>query len=142
MTNVALLKETFAYIEANPSEWDQRQYICDTGMCFAGHAVALSGFHLDEDACTPVELLPPNLRTKFQFHAGGVVHASDLAAALLDIEDCSLSTFEDPTWSEWAPEVLFAAFNGLEDLRHYVKQLCDQAAPVLVPSQRTPSDAS
>jgi hypothetical protein len=38
-----LLRETLEYIESHPEDWDQRDWICDTGMCFFGHALMLSG---------------------------------------------------------------------------------------------------
>jgi hypothetical protein len=41
--NVALLKQTLAHIEANPHEWNQGEYRCETGMCFAGWAAILAG---------------------------------------------------------------------------------------------------
>jgi hypothetical protein len=41
--NKDLLRETLAYIEVHPEEWDQRQWICGTSACFAGRACLLSG---------------------------------------------------------------------------------------------------
>lgn len=41
--NVALLDQVMAHIEANPHDWEQGDYRCSTGMCFAGWAVELSG---------------------------------------------------------------------------------------------------
>mgnify|MGYP001587222180 CR=1 FL=1 len=41
--NVDLLDRTLAHIEANPEEWEQTAYRCDTGMCFAGWACQLAG---------------------------------------------------------------------------------------------------
>lgn len=41
--NVALLKQTLAYIEAHPEEWNQEVYHCRSAACFAGHAATLDG---------------------------------------------------------------------------------------------------
>lgn len=47
--NVKLLDDTLAYIEAHPEEHDQSTWVCDTTMCFAGHALALSGVKVEVD---------------------------------------------------------------------------------------------
>lgn len=50
--NVALLKQTLAYIEAHPEEWDQEVYHCRSAACFAGHAATLDGgewMHADSE---------------------------------------------------------------------------------------------
>ena len=41
--NKDLLRETLAYIEAHPEEWDQTKWLCGTTACFAGRACLLSG---------------------------------------------------------------------------------------------------
>lgn len=41
--NGKLLLETLAYIETHPEEWNQEQWRCQTGMCFAGHAALTAG---------------------------------------------------------------------------------------------------
>lgn len=41
--NVPLLKRTLAHIKANPSGWNQDNWRCGTGMCFAGRAAILAG---------------------------------------------------------------------------------------------------
>lgn len=43
--NVALLQATMAYIEKNPEQHDQNNWItaCGTAFCYAGHAAILAG---------------------------------------------------------------------------------------------------
>lgn len=40
----ALLDLTLATIKYNPETWNQGNWRCNTGMCFAGHAVVLAGY--------------------------------------------------------------------------------------------------
>lgn len=42
MTDFERLDEALAHIEANPREWDQAHYRCETGMCLAGHVAILA----------------------------------------------------------------------------------------------------
>ena len=48
--NVDLMQKTMDYIEAHPEEWDQDEWRCETTMCFAGWAVALSGNYFFNDS--------------------------------------------------------------------------------------------
>lgn len=41
--NVTLLRQVLAHIETNPEVWDQGEWRCDTGMCFAGWTGELAG---------------------------------------------------------------------------------------------------
>lgn len=41
--NVELLEQTYDHIAANPDQHRQDYYRCETGMCFAGWAIELSG---------------------------------------------------------------------------------------------------
>lgn len=41
--NVPLLRKTLEHIEAHPREWNQKTWRCETGFCFAGWAVELTG---------------------------------------------------------------------------------------------------
>jgi hypothetical protein len=43
--NVPLLEKTLQAIKDNPKEWDQADWRCRSGMCFAGHAAQLAGGH-------------------------------------------------------------------------------------------------
>lgn len=51
--NIALLKTTLDFIQANPDKHDQADWVevnrCGTTMCFAGHAAALSGAEVPKD---------------------------------------------------------------------------------------------
>lgn len=132
MPNIELLKKTLSYIETHESDWDQSQYVCGTSMCFAGHAVVLSGYPVSEDAYTPLDVLPPELRAKFvpeDSWDGNSVHAAQLAAVLLGIEDEVLSEWGDPDWKDPAADVLFQSTNELSDLRQFVADLCAMAVP-------------
>jgi hypothetical protein len=42
--NAELAYETLDYIIANPEQWEQKEWICGTSMCFAGHAAVLAGW--------------------------------------------------------------------------------------------------
>jgi len=41
--NAPLLRQVLAHIEANPQSWVQKEWRCQTGMCFAGWTAELSG---------------------------------------------------------------------------------------------------
>jgi hypothetical protein len=41
--NMDLIARTLGQIIVNPEEWTQATWRCGSGMCFAGHAAALSG---------------------------------------------------------------------------------------------------
>jgi len=41
--NIALLNKTLDAIVADPESWDQRDFLCGTKMCLAGHALIQSG---------------------------------------------------------------------------------------------------
>lgn len=41
--NVVLLEQTMQHIENNPGDWEQEQWRCGSGMCFAGWAATLAG---------------------------------------------------------------------------------------------------
>jgi hypothetical protein len=41
--NVELLKAALDYIKTHPDEWEQENWRCDSGMCFAGVGSQLAG---------------------------------------------------------------------------------------------------
>jgi len=41
--NADLLKRTLTHIETHPDTWNQAEYRCRTGLCFAGWAAVLAG---------------------------------------------------------------------------------------------------
>lgn len=43
LRGVKLLEATLAHIETHSEDWDQAQWRCSTGMCFAGWACTLAG---------------------------------------------------------------------------------------------------
>ncbi len=44
MANVELLESTMQYIKDHPEGHDQTVWTCETGACFAGHAVLRNGY--------------------------------------------------------------------------------------------------
>lgn len=44
--NAVLAYKTLDHIEAHPETWNQREWWCDTGGCFAGWAVHLAGLEV------------------------------------------------------------------------------------------------
>lgn len=125
MINVPLLTQTLAHIEANPSEWDQTWYRCDTGMCFAGWAAQLAGgkWHtsdpdLFDDLDSYLIAEPgddPATTTLVDGSGVRVVFAPTRARRLLGLS------------SSQACE-LFASGNRLDDLRRIVARLVEEAA--------------
>jgi len=120
MINVPLLQETLAHIEANPSEWYQKQYRCGTGMCFAGWAVHLAGgeWYAGPESTYASELIAePDEPNSFTLSDSGalVVHAEDRATRLLGLTDEQSAT-------------LFYEDNTLADLRRIVADLAKEAA--------------
>jgi len=120
--NVQLLKQILAHIEANPGEWDQTWYRCDTGMCFAGWAAQLAGGKWytdsrdDKSGSYLIAEDGDDLHTINQFVANvPVVFASVRAMRVLGL-----------TASQ--AEELFAGGNRLPDLRRIVARLCEEAA--------------
>jgi hypothetical protein len=59
--NVPLLRATFAVIKNHPEHWDQGDWRCSTGMCFAGWASVIAGAefvvpHALLDSLEPLEV--------------------------------------------------------------------------------------
>lgn len=127
MPNVNLLQGTLAYIEANPETWNQGEWVCGTTMCFAGHAVALSGIHVDGNTYIPIRNLPDDLRSHYE--GMNSVHVARLAAKLLDISDGETPDWDEPAM-EWDSDRLFYGDNTLEELREIVDELCAESAAV------------
>ncbi|MGP4093024.1 hypothetical protein [Nonomuraea sp. KM90] len=120
--NAQLLKQTLAHIEANPSEWDQKQYRCGTGLCFAGWAVQLAGgrwYSDNADAALGEALIAePGEARSFAPESDSsvrLVHAEFRAEQVLGLSDDQAGR-------------LFYAGNTLPDLRLIVAELCEEAA--------------
>lgn len=114
--NVDLLDRTLAHIEANPEEWKQSVYRCETGMCFAGWVCDLAGgewlnapFDHWPDALAAEPTDDPLRVVKFGGRRPGVT-ASYRAMRLLGITD------------EQADD-LFEAQNALAELREIVAEI-------------------
>jgi hypothetical protein len=48
MPNAELAYRVLDHIDAHPESWDQTQWVCGTTACFAGWALRLSGYELEE----------------------------------------------------------------------------------------------
>jgi hypothetical protein len=104
------LLATMAAVEqaAGEGTWEQNTYRCETGMCFAGHAVELAGYAWASD-------FPNSPDYSFVIADGGErKFASEAAAEWLGIG------------GDWASvDRLFRASNSLTDLRREVRWLVD-----------------
>jgi len=111
--NVPLLRKTLEYIEAHPEDWVQDQWVCDSGMCYAGHACALAGADfappLRNGAIYPY-VTGPDYDYVYGMETSWGRHVSDFAAYHLGI-----SPGEDAR--------LFFGENSLDDLRGMVASL-------------------
>jgi hypothetical protein len=87
--NVDLLDRTLAHIEANPQEWDQRDWRCGTRMCFAGHAALLSGgvfpFSADDRGYVGDDDHAPPKQYAVQLPDGSMQHVEDCAIGALGL---------------------------------------------------------
>lgn len=114
--NVPLLKTTLAYIEAHPEEWDQSEWRCGTGACFAGHAAILHGAKWRGRNATDMHVISPD---------GATYMVDSYAREALGLE---LRPYTDPNDKVCYYGIeLFRAGNSLDDLRRIVGELCAQA---------------
>lgn len=114
--NVPLLRQTLAYIEAHPEEWNQTTWRCGTSACFAGHAAILDGgaWADEESACVTARAddLPDDV---FGAAIALRVLVEDRAQRILGLTDRQA-------------DYLFDAHNGLNDLRRQVAELTGGAS--------------
>jgi hypothetical protein len=115
--NVPLLRQTLAFIEAHPEDWNQSYWRCDTAACFAGHAALLAGAswaHRAEDGVNLEDLAdhdPEAFEAVCPPGADCTVRVSTYARQVLGIEPADAAR-------------LFEASNELDDLRRIVDELC------------------
>ena len=121
--NVGLLSRVIAHIEANPEEWQQEDWRCETGMCVAGWAVQIDGgrwFHPSPDGTVLDALLHarPGEETAEWAECYGVtdavVTAADRAQAVLGLTDAEADS-------------LFCASNLLDDIYEAAKDILRRA---------------
>ena len=93
--NFELMDRTLDYIVEHPEEHVQREWVCGTGQCFAGSALALQGYRLHRDG------------TDWASRLLKEGHIADLARAELGIDDASAG-------------LLFSGGNTIEDLKQLV----------------------
>lgn len=120
--NTTLLRQTLAHIEAHPDAWDQATWHCETGMCFAGWAITLSGGKWDDSSDELVHVDSAVASWALQNdswvrrHPSGeaLVTAAAYAQYLLGLDPCDADD-------------LFRGSNTLDDLREIVDSLIEQA---------------
>lgn len=129
MANIELLQRTLDHIEANPQEWDQRQWAarkskaghmeCGTAFCFAGWAVQLAkpGIKFNWQN---VPIHPPFTGSSTVMRVRSEAHEIETDGNLFDIG--SLATIELGINVGEADE-LFAEHNTIEHLRELVRKL-------------------
>jgi hypothetical protein len=98
--DIPLARKTFEFIEAHPEEWEQSEWICETGMCYAGHAAHIAGADLAE----------PSFAAKAWGPDGDGIHISDYAQTVLGLGDGEATR-------------MFFSENSLADLRGMVDDL-------------------
>lgn len=110
--NVALLRQTLAYIEAHPEEWNQAHWHCGTAACFAGRAALLAGGNWVNDKSSCVVVAPDDPPSDVFMVRGGEGHVlvEDRAKRVLGL-------------TEEQADRLFAGGNNLDDLRSRVAEL-------------------
>lgn len=129
--NTELLKQTLEYIKDNPETWDQAEW-CGTAQCFAGWAVTLAGMSLNGFGDVEVDSMPSEMASAVNPDIE-VLTVREAAIIALGIADSDLPDVDDE-WPEVEPElisaasVLFHSGNSLEDLEHYVAELCGETA--------------
>lgn len=125
--NKELLRATLDQVKLaaekeGPEAWDQRNWRCNTGMCFAGHAVTLSGAKWadalggDYEECVIAEGDDPESAiygAYFDDHTIKVVNASRRAQRILGL-------------GYSAADRLFDEHNDLDDLEMIVNELCGE----------------
>lgn len=135
--NVALLRQTLEHVKTNEGDWIQNQWItpaderedpsCGTAYCFAGWAVALSGYKIERTGNVRTNQLPPEMvdhldaedRVFPSGYAGGpVAECGSVAAVLLGIRH-----FDGRGGCH-----LFCGHNDLDDLERMVAELCAEPA--------------
>jgi hypothetical protein len=104
MKNAELAYETLDYIIAHPEECDQSQWVCETGMCFAGHAAVLGGWKMEKTEDSFGEIY-----TGCAFKDNQRVAVWAAAEEALSI--CSVRE-----------HYLFDGCNGIEDLIFYIRK--------------------
>lgn len=113
--NTALLLRTLAHIEANPHQWYQATWRCETALCFAGWAVTLAGGRwLTKPGDRFDQFLAPEPDDPKEDIGTRGVHIRRRAKRLLGLD-------------EEQADRLFASCNTLEDLREIVAELCGEA---------------
>jgi len=106
--NAELFVAVLAQIEKHPETWDQNDWRCESGMCFAGWACDLSGVRW----ANPAEATYGAAQI---VHGDSTFSAADLAVRLLGLAD-TYSEFTDDYHYGSGAQHLFHAANTLDDL--------------------------
>lgn len=113
--NKELLRQTLEHIKANPQDWEQWTWRCETGMCYAGHAGMKAGFKWAPDELMYNGTLA--LSRNFLDKNGAEIYAPTLAARELGLDEVE-------------SDILFWESNTLEDLEFYVEHLLNNDEPL------------
>lgn len=135
--NVPLLQMTLKTIEDNPAHWAQTTWRCNSGMCFAGWAVQLSGYKWaanPEDIGGDHVIVNDNDPVLPMLHDGirqyreqyGTVPAHAVATALLNVHE-DVYDGVAPNEVQDAADNLFDGTNSMQTLRAYVQTLVHYA---------------
>jgi len=115
--NVELLDRTLAHVEAHESEWNQANWRCRSGMCFAGWAATIDGGKwafpetaMWDEGTDPRACLVPVDDDPEGEVVDGVVHVENRAPRVLGL------TYEQS-------DDLFFELNTLDDLRRIVAEI-------------------
>lgn len=130
--NVPLLRKTLEVVEQEAAkmdagetcQWDQGEWRCGTGMCFAGWAVHLDGGkwateelfsdHFDDLVAEPEDRAPMTPWDHVDFGVKAVTQVGERAQRILGL------TNEEQ-------QSLFAGINGIEDIRRVTSKILRRA---------------
>ena len=124
--NIPLLEATMAYIENNPEEWNQENWRCGSGMCFAGWAATLNG---REWASKAEHANAANIVVKpDEFPYAGPEEVYDPEADRYEqtgriVESVSVVAEHDLGLTEEQTDILFDGYNSRATLRTMVNAL-------------------
>lgn len=105
--NIPALEATYARIVERPDEWNQGDWLCNTGMCFAGHAAMLEGATLPPVLSMSWTVDPETGEYRRWEPSNGAVHVSDFARQRLGLTELQASE-------------LFAGGNDLSRIRRII----------------------
>jgi len=115
--NVSLLRQTLAYIEAHPEEWNQTNWRCGSTACFAGHAAMLDGGQWEDEFSDDLLARDDDPEASVWKSQGGppVISVERRARRILGLTGADAGD-------------LFFGYNDLDDLRAWVDAITGGAS--------------